>query len=395
MRHYFYLTILLFFVISCEKTKENSVTGLTDQGLSPIKLNLQDSIPLFNDSVFFSSFNFRSVHFGKVFGSAYPGLNLSAVDLKSVGKIDFISSYGEGPGEFQNKIETILAPNGDIYVLEQFNKSRLVIFDSSYQYKSTINLTNHIVGYYPKSSKSYFQVRALDENTNRIYFALSSTELSRSDKDYYDLYSIVELDIDIHSFEVKNVELKLRYNDITPVKGFVTSRKRVWNYIQPIFSVEEEHIFVYYPGTEVIFEFDFSWNLLNEYPIYYEYPSYKYSADFNDIEGTVERLYLENKLLYGNYNITYIDSKSNLIFFTYKKPISPETISEDFMVVPQTDRILHIIDRNSGRQYSQLLKGNIKFGSIFQVNQNTISFLGRDQNSEEDYYLYNYHYELH
>lgn len=380
---------LCLCLYACSDIAEDSSVNQLDD----VELTLTDSIPLYNDQMAFSSLFLRNIKENKVFGYTYPLVDLSELDLKTR-EVTTISMKGDGPTEFKNSVEAVLALDGNLYVIEQYNESRLLIFNSAYKHQKTIVLTDYISGYYPKSNFNFLQIRSLDENTFRIYISLSQYNFSNDDMQYYDGFGITEIDINRKTFEVENVGFHLKYTDIPPINKRLNSGEKTWYTINPIFHVAENSIFVYYPTTSVIYQYDFSWNLVKEIAINFEFSNYVYSRDFKDIYETQKRIYEQKKAWFGNYYMTHLEVKDNRIYFTYRKPVTLDQIPEGIMELPPNDRVFHIIDLETNLQYSYQPDFVQGIGSLFSINGDMGYFLGKTPKNQEDYVLYKYQINL-
>ena len=372
--------------MSCsDHTKNNCCIG-------GVSLVATDSIPLYNDSLAFQFFDIPRIEKGLVLGFNYPLLDLSVI--KTGEPIAEISQAGDSPSEFKGFIESTIIEDGTVLVLQQDNHSKITVFDKNYRFQGNINLTDEIKGYFPAPFESHFQARHISENQYKVYFSLNSTNFTRYDAEYYRGYSIMEMDIDVQSLKIIDKKFILPFDSFVEIKTALDKNRKTWKTPTPYFKVLNDTIAVYYDFLQQILLYDSQWNLLQTNQINFRYPEFEQYTPFSFDYDTENRITKEEQLKYSNYNVCSIDFDGNLIYLVYFKPIESDNLPETFNEITriyEPDKILHILDLNTGSEYSAKIPKHLFPYRINAVSKDSVYFVG-DSKIRED--LHGYRYKL-
>ena len=141
-----------------------------------------------------------------------------------------------------------------------------------------------------------------------------------------------------------------------------------------------------YQTSKLAFKYDTLWNLVETYPVSYQYPDYGYAVPFEEIDETKTRLFVERKLQYTNHTITHTGFVNNHFLFTYRKPIREEQIPETGVF--DREFVLHAINVDDGREFDFLVPPNLVGFKFQALPGGRLAITGRVNEESEDRSLF-------
>lgn len=393
-KYIFSICMLLFVCISCV----NKVELNEDQPIKQVELTKISKTPLFNDSLTFQYADLRGLDQGVLQVFSYPLMDLTLIKIDSSISFRGISQSGDGPDQFLNGfIESLVLPNGDICVLQQSDDSRLLFFNKEGRFLKNINLNRLMPDYFGAPFESSFQCR-LDKNSNSIYlfYAATSKNFHKSEKEYYKGFSIVELQLSFEDYSFKNVKLVAPFGIFDELNILLSDNKKTWKTPTPYFTVTNDRQYVKYDFSEKLYEFDKDWNMVNSISLKFKNEGLNYSESFEFEDDTEKRLYEEAKLKYCNASLYFMDHYKDNIFLIHNKPIKEENVPKsinDRRLHLITEKVLHVVNLKTNDQYSIVLPANISPNRLKVISDYEIYFIS-NLKAEDEFYLYKYNYQL-
>ncbi|MEL6562306.1 MAG: hypothetical protein AAFQ94_29305 [Bacteroidota bacterium] len=385
MRQLLYICVFTV-ILACSKNE-----NLVERPDGEIVLQLVDSFPLFNDSLVYQHFDIANIQEGKVLAFKYPLLDLTAIDES--GEFHHISSSGDAPKEHMSFIESLYDSEGEyLFVLQQYNVSKLNIFNDKHDFVGSINLSDALAGYFPAPYESHLRIKKLKKDIYKVFIALNSTTYNRYEKNYYDGFSLAELTIDIKNLTVADVELRLPFSDNQVIQQALSGNEKFWKVPTPYFDIGADEYYVYYDFNKALHVYDQDWNLKRIYPMKFIVSPYRRSTSFRFIENTEDMLVEESRIKFSIGSLLSLSLGSRYVYMIYHKPIAPELIPNDFNQIRksvQSRKVLHVIDLETGEQFATQLPPHINGYELKATNDNHI-FLLTDPNVHEDIYAFKF-----
>lgn len=383
----FYLLLLLN---ACETGSGEKKTRLSSVAIR-LKATISDSIPLFDDKLSFSYVNLQKIDKDTILAFQHPILNLSL--LNSKGKlIKEISRKGELKGQFIGDfIEPYFAEDGNLYVLEEGNASRITVFNTKLEFIRHISLNKYLNGSYCPPVKANILVDAIaNASSKRILLGIGSTIHHPNEQKYYkELASIAELKLDLKEIN-SEITYRLPYKDFESIKNALSNNKKTWDMPFAFFKKSGDQLFVKFEFDNLCYVYDFdTWELKTEIEVHPAYQAYNFTNEFRIIKDPAESFADMWKLRFSNIYYNAFDVKGNKIFMVYPKSIP-------LSKVPQTSQqylkhislpVLHIIDYQTKEEYYVDLPSHLSIEKLYALNEKEIYMTGNSL-LNEDIYLY-------
>lgn len=393
MKERIFLVIAVMLVLSsCNRSREIASQDISLATPGQILLEPLDTIPLFNDTTSFTFFFYRNVEQGKVFGYNYPLLDVSEINLDSE-EIIPITTSGSGPGQINHIVEPTLASNGDLYILEKFNVSKLHIFDSAYNYKKTVQFDSINKSHFPIPFQTFLQVFKTEDGMHKLLFSINSVIFDRDNHQSYDGPTIGEVILNPENNEIVQESMHLPLKEVPEIMNAIKQDKRSWQTIAPTFSLYNNFYYVIFPSLPYVYKYDMNWQFKEKFDISYLEKGYDFSLPFKFNNNDEKRLTEDSKVLLSNNTIKCSYAKEGNLFFSYKKPVDPEMIENSFNDNGSAD-IIQAIKLNDQKQYATLLPETFYGDKFVLLDDNKIAVMGRKSIDGEDYYLFVFKYKF-
>ena len=143
-----------------------------------------------------------------------------------------------------------------------------------------------------------------------------------------------------------------------------------------------------YDSNPVLYEYDMDFNLLKEYPLALEFPSYNYSIPFVDIFDTQKRLLEQEKLYYANHTFLQMHQHGDKVYLTYPKPINHELISELSTDGIESTYVLHQLNLRTNEQNSSILPKHLNAFKFTAKSEDTLLIIKKLNTESETPQLY-------
>jgi hypothetical protein len=378
--------LLLWAQVGCNSSSADVQSART-LNHHPLQAFLQDSIPLFNDTLSFSFFNAEKIASDTVLAYQYPILNLSLLDSKGSFKKE-ISRKGVLKEQFISAfINTRFGPDGKLYVLEEGNVPRLTIFSNDLQYLRSISLADKIGNHYIPTLKSSFYIdfpdaakdsMILHVNIGSILFHPSSMRLYQQDSSIAVIY--------ISKGEVKDVQFKVPLHEVQKVKSGLAEGRKDWDSPIPQFRKQGQQFYLKYEFDDHVYVYDNNWKPVNTFKVNlpYEFPGY--STSFEPIKDHNKSVEADFRLRYQNPFCYSMDVYGNKLFMLYYKPPGssnlPRNVSEERKYNPVS--VLHVLDMNTRQEYTTELPGYVSpYGQVTALNENEVLLAGNNKRQED------------
>ncbi|HMN91286.1 MAG TPA: hypothetical protein PKD70_15265 [Saprospiraceae bacterium] len=383
------LLLFLLLTLGCE----NFGTAKKPRQVQELSYTIVDSIALFNDSMAFRFVNPEKISENKILAFQYPMLNLSLLD--STGQfVKEISRKGNLPGNF---VSIFILPlwddNGNIFVIEQGDVSRLSIFNKNLAFEKSIHLLKDEY-FIPAILSSTEIYKSPYDKGIRIITSINSNVYIEHDKKYYEEgFGIA--DITINNSEVTSIQYRLPYKDMDYIKQALERDKKTWDSSTAYFKIWNNKLYVKFEFDNSVYVYNpDNFELEKEIILSPAYESKGYSTPFGNIyKGDI------NKSVEGSFrirasNLYYYDInvKDGCLFILYRKPLPENRIPTNAAEEEDTQytSVLHIYDLSNDKEYTLDLPEMLSdYTRIYPLDRETVLFTG-DEKVSEDIYLYKF-----
>lgn len=386
------LFILLILLLSAAAAgyfifKDRRTGSAQGARLSSLSLIVEDSIPLFNDSLSFSFANLQKCGSDSILAFQYPILNLSLLDGKGNFRRE-ITRRGELKEQFTSAfINTCFAKDGRLYVLEEGNAPRLRIFDKNLNYLNSINLADKLGNHYIPTLSSYFYIDFPADSAYDmvLHTSIGSTLYHTSSKKLY------EQDSSFASVFIKNNEVRKVIFSI-PLAGFATVKealktdRKSWDSPNPVLKYNNGFFYVKYEFDDSVYLYNAKWERLKAYCIGSSSGDRNFATKFEPIMDLTKSIASDLKVRYSNRYYFSMDIYGDNIYLLYYKPSDPARIPanlpEEQKYQPQI--VLHQYNMTNGREATCELPGYISpYTKLFINNEGDIYLLGNNKIQED------------
>ncbi|SEF58170.1 NHL repeat-containing protein [Algoriphagus boritolerans] len=385
----FILFLLILSGYSCGNGYSISNDSFNDENVNA-SLILKNKIKLFNDSLAFSYYNLEKIDSDSILVFQHPLLNLSLFDTQG-NFIREIARKGNMKEDFRAEfILPLWGKNGQLYVVEEGNVTRLSVFDKGLNYLTSINLSQFLESSFVVPLISNASIEIVDPSKDQIKLALpiASTIYSLNDPKFYETDNFIAL-FTIEGNQVIDLEFKAPIIENLTIKDGISKNRRSWAYITPIYLKQNGINYLKFRFDDDLYSFDSSWNFLDivKFEDHFEYPNF--SVDLLDMDDPIQKSKIDYKIKYMNkfYQSGYI--KGEKIFMLFNKPPSsiskiPESFGDDWNYSPEM--ALLVKDLISGDEYIADLPNTLSpWGEIFVDDKGLIYLIDNPKNGEELY----------
>lgn len=390
--------ICLTAILSCAKKESNEPTKSFSKPSNATYL-ITDSIPLFNDTLAYSQIFPQKLLFDSILVYQYPQLNLSLINKK--GKLlKTISKKGDLKGEFSGDyLFPFWGSDGNLYILEEGNSSKITIFDKSLNFLKSIVLTHHLSDKFVPAVESIMDVKIVSDKIIKATITCGDVTRPTFAKEYYEKgNSFAEITINRKDFSVIDVQYKLPYTDFEIVNNSLDENKRYWHSPFGRLVRKNKSLFIKYNFDNKLYEYDDNWKMIHEYQLNPSWlsKSENFSRPFDnfkeekDVETSMAN---QHSFEFSNINYNSFKIVDNTVFIIYKKPVMKDLLpisTKDYVNYSPTP-VLHILNLSNKKEYNiDLTTKFTAYREIFVENPETVYIMG-NPNLSEDVYLYKLH----
>ena len=398
------LATLFFFcfiaILSCENGTKNKQKSEQVNIKYGQKLELLDSIPLFDDTHYFNFTNTDGYHKDTILAFSYPRLDLSFVSTE--GRfLSKITQKGEGPGLLGGSqfIAVCWGKSGDIYVLRQDNSYMIYVFQSNGNYKGRVELFNELPDSYPIILSDYYVQD--DAETFTATMSIGSTVYARySKKHYKNDYQIAQFKVDKKTLKVLEKKQKLLFSEEPEIAEALKQGNFNWYEDKAFFKFDNGRFYKVARYSRQVKIYDRAFNFIKSVD-FETLPRLKkgFSTSLDpDMGGNYfsATLPMERKLEHENVSIFNVQALGDVVLVQLKEPQEagtyPAFTAEEFQEGKgyiEYDNIVIIKNLKTGNENQYRLPKRFH-GKINLIDTNHLLVKGEPSPDIEENYLYKF-----
>tara|TARA_A100000171_G_C2132761_1_gene147863 strand:- start:1150 stop:2331 length:1182 start_codon:yes stop_codon:yes gene_type:complete len=289
---------------------------------------LIDSLPLFDDSRYFTFINTQNYKNDTIMAFSYPKLDLSFINGK--GKfLSKITQKGEGPGLLGTAafIDVAIGQDRDIYVMSIDNTFTLFVYSPQGKYKGQVRLFNSLTGASAQAFYSSFNVVNDVQRKGHIILTMSigSTMYSPFSEEFYLKGSqIAQFRINKQTLKVESTEKKVLLRNEPEIKEALTKNSMSWYRATALFDFNKDEFYKATMYSRKIDVYDRSFNKIREIELT-KLPRLRnnFSIKFSPKRSTdiMARTTRDQKLQYENVSIWNVQSKGDILLVQLNQPV--------------------------------------------------------------------------
>ena len=397
-------TKLIFFcfivILACENGAKNKQKSEQVNIKYEQKLELLDSIALFDDTHYFNFTNTDGYHKDTLLAFSYPRLDLSFVSTE--GRfLSKITQKGEGPGLLGSSqfIAVCWGKSGDIYVLRQDNSYMIYVFQSNGNYKGRVELFNELPDSFPILLSGFYVQDAPETFTATM--SIGSTVYPRySKKHYKNDYQIAQFKVDKKTLKVLDKSQKLLFAEESEIAEALKQGNFNWYEDKAIFTFDNGRFYKAARYSRQVKIYDRAFNFIKSVD-FETLPRLKkgFSTSLDpDMGGNYfsATLPMERKLEHENVSIFNVQALGDIVLVQLKEPQEagtyPVFTAEEFQEGKgyiEYDNIVIIKNLKTGNENQYRLPKRFH-GKINLIDANHLLVKGEPSPDIEENYLYKF-----